>query len=343
MENSSVLTDFWNQSSASLDMFQNAIEKCPDELWDNESKFWYITFHTLWWTDFYLGPEPDDFTPPSPYTRDELDPAGVYPDRTYSKEEMLNYLSHCREKLSNLLSDGEKFSSLRWTNKWRDFSMFEMELYNMRHIQHHTGQLNMLLGRINHNLPIWVSRTKSELVITNNFTVPIEQIKTDVWHQFGAAIDMFENAVAKCPPELWKAKLADNIDNIMNTYWYKVFHTLFFLDYYLDTSPADFKTRGPLNLSEEEMDEIMPERILRKDELLEYTSLCRDKARKLISGFSEDTFNAKWSDQYRTLGMFEMQFYNMRHVMHHTGQLNMMMGRIDHDLPIWVSRTKIRL
>src|SRR5690349_5293500 len=141
-------------------MFQNAIEKCPGELWDDERQFWYITFHTLWWTDLYLSADPVNFKPPEPYNLDELDPAGVLPPRTYTKQEMLDYLVYCRNKLKELLND-TRFFELRWKNEWRDFSMFEMELYNMRHVQHHTGQLNKMLSSIDPALPNWVSRTKA--------------------------------------------------------------------------------------------------------------------------------------------------------------------------------------
>src|SRR5688572_7583083 len=97
--------ELWKQFGASLDMFGNALVKCPASIWDDDKKFWYNAFHTLWWTDFYLSTDPVNFTPPEPYTLDELDPAGVYPDRTYTKEEMLAYLDHCRERCRELLND----------------------------------------------------------------------------------------------------------------------------------------------------------------------------------------------------------------------------------------------
>jgi uncharacterized damage-inducible protein DinB len=159
-------------------------------------------------------------------------------------------------------------------------------------------------------------------------------LQIELWKQFGAALDMFENAITKCPPELWDDD---------RKFWYTAFHTLFFLDYYLDTCADDFKTYGPLNMTEAEIDEIMPGRTLTKDELLVYLKHCREKAHTLIAGFTEETLSARWIDKYRNYSMYEMQFYNMRHVQHHTGQLNMMLGHIDHDLPIWVSQTKVEL
>lgn len=158
--------------------------------------------------------------------------------------------------------------------------------------------------------------------------------KNELWKQFGASIDMFENAITKCPHDIWDDG---------RKFWYIAYHTLFFLDYYLDTDPDNFMPPKPFTESETEIDEVMPERAYTKDELLSYVKHCRIKAHDLIEGFTEDSAHAKWENQYRSYTMIEMQLYNMRHVMHHTGQLNLMLGMIDHDLPIWVSQTKMNL
>ena len=160
------------------------------------------------------------------------------------------------------------------------------------------------------------------------------EIKISLWKQFGAAIDMFENAIVKCPPQLWDDD---------KKFWYIAFHTLFFLDYYLDTSPDDFMPPKNFTMTETDMDEKEPDRIYTKDELLSYVKHCREKARKLIQEFNEQAAAALWKNQYRSYSMFEMQLYNMRHVMHHTGQLNKWLGQIDQKLPIWVSQTKVTL
>jgi hypothetical protein len=48
-------------------------------------------------------------------------------------------------------------------------------------------------------------------------------LKTSIWQQFGASIDMLENAIAACPESLW----GDRSQN--PEFWYVAFHTLFFL------------------------------------------------------------------------------------------------------------------
>ena len=50
--NESIKTELWLQIGASIDMFENALHKCPENLWEGEEKFWYIAYHTLFYTDY---------------------------------------------------------------------------------------------------------------------------------------------------------------------------------------------------------------------------------------------------------------------------------------------------
>ncbi len=158
----SIKKEFWKQFGAALDMFQNALEKCPDSLWDDDNKFWYNAYHCLFFTDYGLTTDPDNFHPPEPYTLSEFT-YDELPERTYTKEELVSYTQYCREKCRKLLPGLDLKAERRWIKKDKNYSMFELLLQNIRHLQHHTGQLNMELGKINHDLPIWVSQTKIEL------------------------------------------------------------------------------------------------------------------------------------------------------------------------------------
>jgi uncharacterized damage-inducible protein DinB len=85
------------------------------------------------------------------------------PDRVYSRDELLSYLNMCREKCFALLSSaGNDIAVNRWKNKFKDYSLFEILLYNMRHVQHHAAQLNLLLRQRINNAPKWVSQTARE-------------------------------------------------------------------------------------------------------------------------------------------------------------------------------------
>jgi len=154
----------WQQFGAAIDMLENAIVACPESLWGDRSRqpeFWYLTFHTLFFLDFYLSDSPEGFTPPAPFTLDELDPAGILPDRVYSKQELLTYLEHGRAKCRTTIFD------LTSERAWQrcgfdkpDATVFELLLYSMRHVQHHSAQLNLILRQTIDSAPRWVTKAK---------------------------------------------------------------------------------------------------------------------------------------------------------------------------------------
>ena len=153
----------WRQFGAAIDMLENAVRLCPEELWRDRSRYhqlWNMTFHTLFWLDLYLSGAVEGFQPPAPYGLEELDPEGVLPDRVYSKEEMLGYLEQCRTKcrstIRNLTAEGE---ARRCRVGSGELSFAELLLYNLRHVQHHAAQLNLLLRLEINDAPRWVGRT----------------------------------------------------------------------------------------------------------------------------------------------------------------------------------------
>lgn len=149
----------WSQFGASLDMLENAIQMCSNGLWDTEIKFWYNSYHCLFWTDYYLTLKPKKFNPPAPFTFSEFEQ--TMPERVYTKTELLNYLQYCRQKAQILITElkDEKLAT-RWINDFKNFSLLEILLYNIRHIQHHSAQLNLHLRQQINNAPNWVSQTK---------------------------------------------------------------------------------------------------------------------------------------------------------------------------------------
>jgi len=91
----------WRQFGAAIDMLGNAIEACPDGVWSDRSQrpeFWYTVFHTLFFLDLYLSESDVGFSPPAPFTLDEIDVRGLLPARVYAKEELRQYLDHGRRK-----------------------------------------------------------------------------------------------------------------------------------------------------------------------------------------------------------------------------------------------------
>lgn len=169
-------TILWSQFGAAIDMLDRAIGDCPDELWQANlwgehsdrpelSAFWYVAYHTLFWLDLYLTGAVEGFTPPAPFTLDELDPAGVLPERAYTKAELQSYLAYCRRKCQTTLEAlTDEAANQRCTFPWRSWgsvSFAELLLENMRHVQEHGAQLRMSLGQRLGSESAWRAYTAS--------------------------------------------------------------------------------------------------------------------------------------------------------------------------------------
>lgn len=157
----------WRQLGAAIDMLENAINACPEELWGDHKRqpeYWYVAFHTLFFLDFYFSETADGFTPPAPFGLEELDPAGVLPPRVYTKNELLTYLAHCRKKCQRVVRALTEEKSNQSCGSLRPgLSYLELYLYVMRHVQHHAGQLNLVLRQTVDSAPRWVSRAGQPL------------------------------------------------------------------------------------------------------------------------------------------------------------------------------------
>ena len=161
------MMDFWRsairqQFHAAIDMLANAIEACPDSVWSGQGRgaFWYLAFHVLFFLDLYLSSEGESrFRPPPPFGLTELAPEFVPPERVYRKDELLGYLEHCRKRLDAVMAGvTEAWIAAPCPIPYREMSNGELLLYNMRHVQHHAAQLNMLLRQTTDSAPDWVSK-----------------------------------------------------------------------------------------------------------------------------------------------------------------------------------------
>src|SRR2546421_8711353 len=108
-----------------------------------------------------------DSLPPAPFTLAEIDPAGVLPERPYTRDELHTYLVHLRQKCQTTiagLSDEKAHQqvSFPWVGE-KPMSFLALLLYTMRHVQEHATQLNLFLGQNGiSGASDWVSRAKAD-------------------------------------------------------------------------------------------------------------------------------------------------------------------------------------
>jgi len=165
----------WQQFGAAIDMLDDALRACPEELWRESvwddpserpeySQFWFVVYHTLYWLDLYLAGTADGFAPPQRFRQAEKGPDGVLPKMPYTREDLQAYLHECRHKCQatiEALTDetARRVCRFEWIED--ELSFVELQLYSMRHVQEHAAQLNLLLGQKVGSAPDWVSRARS--------------------------------------------------------------------------------------------------------------------------------------------------------------------------------------
>ena len=153
-----------SQFEASLAMFKQRIEVCPEEYWEGKvgaDTFRQTAYHALFYLDLYLTQNDNTFvlSDLNEIGGDDRQP-GICPG--LSKEDTLKYIERCRAKILGVVAS-ETAETLQGESgfSWRKNSRAELHIYNIRHFQHHVGQLSTYLRRISdeHNLSLklnWV-------------------------------------------------------------------------------------------------------------------------------------------------------------------------------------------
>jgi hypothetical protein len=147
----SILT---SQFEAALAMLGLCVEAAPEEVWHGKVArypFSQTAFHTLFFTDVYLGLEPAALKPQL-FHQAHLELFGDYeqmqdvePVGVYTKEQIKLYLDFCREKAVAVLAAETEGSLAAMGRFGRAITRAETHLYNIRHIQHHAAQLILRL------------------------------------------------------------------------------------------------------------------------------------------------------------------------------------------------------
>ncbi len=141
-----------SQYLAALEMLKLAVEQCSDLLWDDaayKNRFWHMTFHTLFYVHLYLQPTEGDFVPWEKHrenarTLSESADKQAAMKRPFTQAEILEYLAFVQQEVLNKVDklDLEGESGFYWL----PFSKLELQFYNIRHLQQHTGELCERLG-----------------------------------------------------------------------------------------------------------------------------------------------------------------------------------------------------
>ena len=159
------MNDYWQmvigrQFAAAIQTMRLAIEACPDDMWDDRtdgSPFWHLAYHALFFTDLYLSDDEKSFEARDYHEGTEHFLPGDYqefggivttPEKVFTKKQLMDYADHCLEKCEETFENVTDERALhRCGFSWYELSVGEFLLNNLRHAQHHAGQLTLLLRR----------------------------------------------------------------------------------------------------------------------------------------------------------------------------------------------------
>ena len=159
-----------SQYHASLAMLREAIELCPDDTWYNSTQtnaYWQIAYHTLYFTDLYLGKNPEAYRGWSGHQANVENPDGIAGDpdsrsslplipEPYTRDQTLEYCSIVDARVDSSI-DVMDLASPESGFSWYRISKLEHQFVNIRHIQHGAAQLADRLRNARNVGVRWVS------------------------------------------------------------------------------------------------------------------------------------------------------------------------------------------
>lgn len=163
------------------------------------------------------------------------------------------------------------------------------------------------------------------------------EIHQIVQSQYRASLKMLQQAVIACPDAQWNS-LQDK-----NKFWHVAYHALFYIHFYLQPTANDFQPWNkhregyndmePLPLSPDKLPAFSEP--YTKDEILEYLDFCSAEVNRVVPSLD---LQAASGFYWLEFGKLELQFYNIRHIQQHVGELCERLGERSGIAIDWVGR-----
>jgi len=137
--------------------------------------------------------------------------------------------------------------------------------------------------------------------------------KAAIKSQYCASLAMLRGAIEMCPDTLWED------DSYSNPFWRLAYHILIYTHFYLSSTEDDFI---PWEKHEDGMQLLGPAapdaEPFSREEILDYLAICLDQVEKQVNAVE---LEADSGFHWLSFNKLALQFYNIRHIMQHTGEL----------------------
>ncbi len=141
--------------------------------------------------------------------------------------------------------------------------------------------------------------------------------------QYFAALEMLKQVIVKCPAATW------NAPGDSDPCWRKTYHALYYAHLYLQQKRQDFQPWEKHHDPDTDIPFSQPE-------VLEYLEFLQQLVKKVVpSIILTDDSGFHWLP----FDKLELQFYNIRHIQQHAGELYERLGSREKIELDWVSQT----
>jgi hypothetical protein len=145
-----------------LRLMEAALTDCPDDLWATDlwpdeaptaptsvgglhgSAPWFLAYHALLTLDYDLSAEFEPWRPPQPLDEN----TGAFPDRTFTRAELLGYIDYCRERVHHTLdalTEGSAARPLPRTHRYHGMPYGVLVGSTPLHVVEHASQVRQFL------------------------------------------------------------------------------------------------------------------------------------------------------------------------------------------------------
>lgn len=148
---------------------------------------------------------------------------------------------------------------------------------------------------------------------------------TSIRSQYLATLTMLAQAVEKCPTTLWD-EAGDQAK-----FWHIAYHSLFYTHLYLQPGAAgftpwvnhraDYEFMGPIPWDNNRLPQISEP--YTKTDILAYVAFCRQEVERQVPALD---LSAPAGFDWLPMNKFELQFYSIRHLQQHVGELMERLG-----------------
>ncbi len=139
--------------------------------------------------------------------------------------------------------------------------------------------------------------------------------------QYWAALELLKQTIANCPEAVW------NSPGDKTKFWQLAYHALFYTHFYLQDSEQTF-TPWPKHRDQYQFIGGLPSpppirEPYSQDSVLEYLAFCQQQVAERVPQLD---LEAASGFDWLPFGKLELQFYTIRHIQQHTGELMERLG-----------------